>query len=494
MAFPIIFANLATGVQPLSDFDIMFNLLGTMSVVACTAGGTANAIALSPITNMPTISSYSNYQTFGFVATATSTGAVTLNISGVSTLNAYASDGVTQLNSGNIQVGVYYEFVYNSALNGSVGGFQILSNPNAGGAITVSSINGGAISAPRNLLIGGDFGTNPWQMGTSFSSVTGGGYFADQFPIAISTIGSGNFGIAKVADAPTNAQAGVNTTSSLQVTTTTAATGTGAATLVIIYQPIEANNWGKLGFGASGASPVTFSFWVKSSVNGTYSGALLNYANTRNYVFNFVLSTPNIWVKITQTIPGDVGGTWVNDTNAGAANLCILLHCGSTFQTTAGAWGTGQFYGTSSNSNNLITTLNSTFELSLVQLEQGSTASSFETLPIDDVVKKCQRFFEKSYDMGVAPGTPASFNGVFQWVNQSGQSDIITIPFKVTKRTTPSVVTYSPNSGASGQLYTGGADTASGFGSIGQGCFIVGPSTALSLTGLQAHYTASARL
>jgi len=132
MAFPTIFANLPAGVEPLSLFDTMFNVVGSMGVVACTATGT-NTIALAPKTNMPTVSAYANYQAFGFVAANTTSGLVTININGVGALNAYASDGATQLASGALVAGAYYVFVYNSALNSAVGGFQIIGALSGGG-------------------------------------------------------------------------------------------------------------------------------------------------------------------------------------------------------------------------------------------------------------------------------------------------------------------------------------------------------------------------
>lgn len=132
MAFPIIFANLPTGIQPLSYFDTMFNTVGNMGTIFCTATG-SNTVALTPIANMPTVASYTNYQAFGFVASAASTGSVTLNVSGVGALPAYAADASTQLSNGSISAGVYYLFAYNSALNTGSGGFQLIGNTGGGG-------------------------------------------------------------------------------------------------------------------------------------------------------------------------------------------------------------------------------------------------------------------------------------------------------------------------------------------------------------------------
>lgn len=132
MAFPTIFSQLAAGVEPLSLFDVMFGVVGSMGTVFCTASGT-NTIALAPNTNMPTQTAYANYQAYGFVAAATSTGAVTLNVGGLGSRAVYQSDGATPVGSGGIVNGAYYVFVYNSSLNSGVGGFQAFSGGGGGG-------------------------------------------------------------------------------------------------------------------------------------------------------------------------------------------------------------------------------------------------------------------------------------------------------------------------------------------------------------------------
>ncbi len=269
---------------------------------------------------------------------------------------------------------------------------------NGSGVIDPSFYSGGG-TAFKNLLIGGDFTTNPWQRGTSFSSVANNTYTADRFEFNYGTVGSGAFNIAQVADAPTQAQAGTTAINSLKVTVGAAATSTGAGTYAYITQPIEAVNFGQLGFGASGAQSATLSFWVKSSVTGTYSAVLQNYAQTASYPVNFTIPTANTWQKIVATITGDTAGTWVAGTNAGAAYLSIVLHAGSTYQSTNATWNNnttngGNTLGTSSNSNGLIGTLSATFQLAIVQLEAGSTATSFENLPVDIVTERCKRYFQ----------------------------------------------------------------------------------------------------
>lgn len=127
MAYPTIFNSLASGAQPLSLFDTMFSVLGTMAVVQCTASGT-NTIALAPNTNMPTQAAYATDQLYGFIAANTTTGAITINVSSLGAKNLYKIDGVTQAGSDDILSGSYYMVVYNAALNSAAGGFQIASS------------------------------------------------------------------------------------------------------------------------------------------------------------------------------------------------------------------------------------------------------------------------------------------------------------------------------------------------------------------------------
>lgn len=124
MALTTIFATLPAGNVAASLLDTNFNEVGAMAVTACTASGT-NSIALTQSVNQPTISSYSNYLRFGFVAANTTTGSVTANVNSIGSLNVYKVSG-SQAGSGDIVSGGYYEIVYNSALNASAGGFQII--------------------------------------------------------------------------------------------------------------------------------------------------------------------------------------------------------------------------------------------------------------------------------------------------------------------------------------------------------------------------------
>lgn len=126
MAFPWIFANLAAGNQPASKLDDNFNALGTYATVPCTAAGT-NAITLTPVSGTPTIGSLNQLQSYRFLAAATSTSAVTIQVLALGFLPAYypGVSGPVAANSGNVVIGECYDAIYDVALNSGAGGFHL---------------------------------------------------------------------------------------------------------------------------------------------------------------------------------------------------------------------------------------------------------------------------------------------------------------------------------------------------------------------------------
>lgn len=150
MTLPTIFANLPTGNSPAALLDTNFNAVAAMGITQCTATGT-NTIALTQNSNQPTVSSYVNYLQFGFVAVATTTGSVTINVNSIGAVPAYLYDGTTQASTGNLVSGVYYEVVYNSALNSGAGGFQLLNTSPVGSFISSNVAGGSAVSLTSGM-------------------------------------------------------------------------------------------------------------------------------------------------------------------------------------------------------------------------------------------------------------------------------------------------------------------------------------------------------
>jgi len=267
-----------------------------------------------------------------------------------------------------------------------------------------------------------------------------------------------------------------------------------------LYQKIEGFNSADFGFGAAGASTVTISFWVRSSIAGSYGFSLSNSAQNRSYPVLYTVNSANTWEQKTITIAGDTSGTWVGATN-GIGLLCLWsLGAGSSYLQTANAWGTGLGLGTTGQTN-WITNAGATFYITGVQLEKGSTATSFDYRPYGTELSLCQRYFSTTYNTGVAVGAVSNAGGIVHVMDATMSYGGICWNLPTKMRATPTTVSYSPNSGASGKFYTnsGAGDVSATTGSpvyVGMGAISYNVSN-VSVTQnafIVAHFTADAEL
>jgi hypothetical protein len=163
-----------------------------------------------------------------------------------------------------------------------------------------------------------------------------------------------------------------------------------------ISQFIEGFNIADFGWGTANAQTVTLSFWVRSSLTGTFSGSFRNSANDRSYVFSFTIASANTFEYKTITISGDTSGTWLTDNQRGL-RITFDMGSGSTNRTaTIGSWVSGGFAG-ATGSIQLNTTSSATFYITGVQLEKGSTATPFEFRSIGTELGLCQRYYYKVF-------------------------------------------------------------------------------------------------
>jgi hypothetical protein len=231
----------------------------------------------------------------------------------------------------------------------------------------------------------------------------------------------------------------------------------GSSENFTLSQNIEGFNVADLGWGAAGAAAVTLSFWVRSSLTGTFGGSLINSAVDRSYAFSFSVSAANTWEQKTITIAGDTSGTWVTNNGIGI-RVSFGLGVGSTLSTTAGSWNAG-FYISATGATSVVGTNGATFYITGVQLEKGSTATSFDYHPIGTELLLCQRYFEKSYPIGTALGTTGNGQFVLSWNAYSLYSGYVN--FKVTKRASPTLSFYNTSTGAAAQINFAGAGAKS---------------------------------
>jgi hypothetical protein len=182
---------------------------------------------------------------------------------------------------------------------------------------------------------------------------------------------------------------------SLLATITTADTSLAATQRSFIVQYIEGLNCADLGWGTASAQSVTLSFWVRSSLTGTFGGSLYNSAEDRSYPFSYTINAANTFEQKSVTIAGDTTGTWLTTSGIGIA-VGFSLGTGSTYSGTAGAWAATRYY-SSTGATSVIGTLGATFYITGVQLEVGTVATSFDYRSYGTELALCQRYYEVLY-------------------------------------------------------------------------------------------------
>ena len=166
----------------------------------------------------------------------------------------------------------------------------------------------------------------------------------------------------------------------------------GAGEVFAIRHKIEGFNTSDLAFGTVNAQKITLSFWVRSSVTGTFGGSIQNSAANRSYPFTYTIDVIDTFEYKTITIPGDTSGTWIGATNGIGLTINFGLGVGATYSGTANAWA-GADYRSATSATSVVATNGATFYITGVQLEKGSTATSFDYRPYSAELAMCQRYF-----------------------------------------------------------------------------------------------------
>lgn len=305
----------------------------------------------------------------------------------------------------------------------------------------------------RNRIINGDMRIDQRNNGASVSS----GFSVDRFGLAFSA--GSKFTAQQNAGAVTPPSGftyylGATSSSSYSIS---------ASDYFNLYQNIEGFNSADLGWGAAGAQAVTLSFWVRSSLTGTFGGSLRNGSANYSYPFTFAVSAANTWEQKTIVISGPTAGTW-NTTNGSGIGLNFGLGVGSTYSGTAGAWAASNFL-SATGATSVVGTNGATFYITGVQLEAGTVATPFERRDYGRELMMCQRYYSKSYDIGTAVGTNTSYAQsavAAQTVTSSGLCQTSKLPFPVVMRVAPTVNlwTYSGTAGSWHAGVAGQSETA----------------------------------
>lgn len=324
-------------------------------------------------------------------------------------------------------------------LNGDTSGSVTLNVPAVAGSSTVTlpaqtgnipvlptgyALGAGDTTRFKNRIINGDMRIDQRNNGASVTaSGAGETYTLDRWSYYASQ--TSKFTVQQNAGSVTPP---VGFTSYLGITSSSSYSITSSDWFTI-RQSIEGFNGADLGWGTANAKTVTLSFWVRSSLTGTFGGSLRNGASNYSYPFSYSIPTANTWTQVSITIAGPTAGTWVGATNGTFVQVFFGLGVGSSNSGTAGSWAATS-YGSATGATSVVGTNGATFYITGVQLEVGSQATSFEYVDYGTQLQMCQRYYAKVLDpacRGVATGVT------------SGGASRLNFVFPTTMRAAPSL-------------------------------------------------------
>lgn len=326
-------------------------------------------------------------------------------------------------------------------------------------------------SFKRNRIINGNMLIDQRNAGASVTSISAT-YIVDRW-MAFDSVGSKftaqqNAGSVTPPVGFTN-YLGATSTSSYSIT---------SSDQFNFQQRIEGFNVSDLAWGTANAKTITVSFWVYSSLTGTFGGSILG-ASTRSYPFDYTISSSNTWTYITKTIPGDTSGTW-NTNNGVGLRIYFSLGTGSTNSAASGSWLAGS-YQSVTGATSVVGTNGATFYITGVQLETGSIATPYERQIYSDQLAQCQRYlpyFINNSGSNSYPGLGSAGNTVTAYPY---------IPFPVFARVAPTGV-VSSGSFALTDAATTTVVTAIGINTASNSAGLLNASVASGLTAFRPYY------
>lgn len=277
----------------------------------------------------------------------------------------------------------------------------------------------------RNRIINGDMRIDQRNAGASVTGSTSNPYTVDRWQ-SVSSLNS-KYTIQQNAASVTPPTGYINYLGATSSSAYSVLTGDYFA----LQQIIEGLNVADLAWGTASAATVTLSFWVRSSLTGTFGGSLSNNGSTRSYPFTYTISSANTWEQKSITIAGDTTGTWLT-TNGVGIRVGFSLGVGATYSGTAGAWAATNYI-SATGAVSVVGTSGATFYVTGVQLEAGTVATPFERRLYGQELALCQRYYL------------SSTVSVGQWYNGDGANvgKGSYVPFKVTMRIAPPTVSFT---------------------------------------------------
>jgi hypothetical protein len=296
--------------------------------------------------------------------------------------------------------------------------------------IQTNSVTTDVLGPGKNLIINGNFAIDQRNGGSSITP-TNGQFSADRWKCSLSQ--ASKFSAQQVTDAPVGFQNSVKLTSLSAYTPV-------SSDYFLIQQQLEGYTGAHLLYGTANAKTATLSFYVKSSLTGTFGGAIRNSNGyNRTYPFEYTINSANTWERKTITFAGDISGTYLT-TNGAGITTTFSVGAGADFKSTANAWAANNDIA-GSNATDVVATNSATWQITGVKLEVGDTATDFEHRSYADELARCQRYYEKTYADSV----------YFMNGSSGAQIQRQTNHFMVQKRASPTV-TQTKTAGSSGSV------------------------------------------
>jgi len=396
--------------------DINLSTNGTSFSVANSTGGVyPSALGNTTVTGTVTVSSTVNVganvnlstsqinvgnSTVNTTITNVTVSTNTVNVTSTINVGANVNLSTSQINVGNNTVNT----VISATSITTTGNLSVSGNTTLGDASTDTVLMTGAPSIGgaglgmgmgfRNRIINGAMVIDQRNAGASVTNSLNNLFAVDRWITNLATEYHNNVVSQQNLDSLTP-PANFKNYLGVKVTTGTVAP---ASPFLSLRQLIEGYNVADLGFGTSSAQTLTCSFWARSNLAGTYAFLLRGGTPTRSYVTNFTINLANTWEFKTFVIPGDTDTGVVWDSTNGSAflvNIGLNAFQGTFATSTLNQWQTGLFAGSTTQSNNFVTTTGNAFYLAGVQLEKGSTATAFDYRPNGTELALCQRYYQE---------------------------------------------------------------------------------------------------
>ena len=369
--------------------------------------------------------------------------------------------------------------------------------------VTADKTSGVIRPNAQALIINGNCAIS--QRSTSVASITGSGYHTiDRYRTGFSgTLGT--WTQSQSTDVPT----GKGFANSLKMDCTTADASPSVGDRLSIRYNFEGQDLQLLKKGTADAEKITLAFWIKSSKTGVHIVNIVDQDNTRNISKSYTVSSADTWEQVVLNFDGDTTGA-LGDDNGQSLYIDFYFGAGTNYTsgTLATSWEAVNNVDVAVGQVNLADSDSNDFLFTGVQLEVGEYTSAtlppFQHESFGDNLARCQRYYQKSFDIGTAPAQNVGIQtGDLSFPSTKGASTASTLSqkynFPVRMRASPAMTGYnSAASNAEVRDVTASADCSStAFASNKEtGFYVSCTSSGTTSVGnyLSLHFTAAAEL